>query len=313
MKILGYGKSLPNKIVSNDDLSKLVETSDEWIIQRTGIRNRRISDVNTSVLASQAALEAINDAQIDKDDIDLIICATMTADNATPSVACLVQKELGLENATAFDINGACTGFIYALKVVEGLLKLNHKKALVIGSEVMSKVIDFTDRNTCILFGDGAGAIVVEKGEDAYFFTKSKGNFDVLYAEGTSLNTDLDVKEITGGFLYMDGREVFKFAIRAMEEAILKVLEEANLTIDDIDMIIPHQANQRIINNVAKRMKIDESKFFMNLEEYGNTSAASVAIALTEAKKQNVIKEKDKVILVGFGAGLTWGSTLIEI
>jgi len=313
MKILGYGKSLPNKIVSNDDLSKLVETSDEWIIQRTGIRNRRISDVNTSVLASQAALEAINDAQIDKDDIDLIICATMTADNATPSVACLVQKELGLENATAFDINGACTGFIYALKVVEGLLKLNHKKALVIGSEVMSKVIDFTDRNTCILFGDGAGAVVVEKGEDAYFFTKSKGNFDVLYAEGTSLNTDLDVKEITGGFLYMDGREVFKFAIRAMEEAILKVLEEANLTIDDIDMIIPHQANQRIINNVAKRMKIDESKFFMNLEEYGNTSAASVAIALTEAKKQNVIKEKDKVILVGFGAGLTWGSTLIEI
>ena len=237
----------------------------------------------------------------------------MTADNATPSVACLVQKELGLENATAFDINGACTGFIYALKVVEGLLKLNHKKALVIGSEVMSKVIDFTDRNTCILFGDGAGAVVVEKGEDAYFFTKSKGNFDVLYAEGTSLNTDLDVKEITGGFLYMDGREVFKFAIRAMEEAILKVLEEANLTIDDIDMIIPHQANQRIISNVAKRMKIDESKFFMNLEEYGNTSAASVAIALTEAKKQNVIKEKDKVILVGFGAGLTWGSTLIEI
>ena len=313
MKILGYGKSLPNKIVSNDDLSKLVETSDEWIIQRTGIRNRRISDVNTSVLASQAALEAINDAQIDKDDIDLIICATMTADNATPSVACLVQKELGLENATAFDINGACTGFIYALKVVEGLLKLNHKKALVIGSEVMSKVIDFTDRNTCILFGDGAGAVVVEKGEDAFFFTKSKGNFDVLYAEGTSLNTDLDVKEITGGFLYMDGREVFKFAIRAMEEAILKVLEEANLTIDDIDMIIPHQANQRIISNVAKRMKIDESKFFMNLEEYGNTSAASVAIALTEAKKQNVIKEKDKVILVGFGAGLTWGSTLIEI
>lgn len=313
MKILGYGKSLPNKIVSNDDLSKLVETSDEWIIQRTGIRNRRISDVNTSVLASQAALEAINDAQIDKDDIDLIICATMTADNATPSVACLVQKELGLENATAFDINGACTGFIYALKVVEGLLKLNHKKALVIGSEVMSKIIDFTDRNTCILFGDGAGAVVVEKGEDAYFFTKSKGNFDVLYAEGTSLNTDLDVKEITGGFLYMDGREVFKFAIRAMEEAILKVLEEANLTIDDIDMIIPHQANQRIISNVAKRMKIDESKFFMNLEEYGNTSAASVAIALTEAKKQNVIKEKDKVILVGFGAGLTWGSTLIEI
>ncbi|HCY07092.1 MAG TPA: 3-oxoacyl-ACP synthase [Erysipelotrichaceae bacterium] len=313
MKILGYGKSLPNKIVSNDDLSKLVETSDEWIIQRTGIRNRRISDVNTSVLASQAALEAINDAQIDKDDIDLIICATMTADNATPSVACLVQKELGLENATAFDINGACTGFIYALKVVEGLLKLNHKKALVIGSEVMSKIIDFTDRNTCILFGDGAGAVVVEKGEDAFFFTKSKGNFDVLYAEGTSLNIDLDVKEITGGFLYMDGREVFKFAIRAMEEAILKVLEEANLTIDDIDMIIPHQANQRIISNVAKRMKIDESKFFMNLEEYGNTSAASVAIALTEAKKQNVIKEKDKVILVGFGAGLTWGSTLIEI
>lgn len=313
MKILGYGKALPNKVVSNDDLSKIVDTNDEWIMQRTGIKNRRISDVNTSELASKAALNAIHDANISKEDIDLIVCATMTPDNYTPSVACLVQKELGLENATAFDINGACTGFIYALKVVYGLLHVGHKKALVIGSETMSKLIDFTDRNTCILFGDGAGALVVEKGNETYFYTKSKGNFDVLYAKGTTLNTNLDVKEITGGFLYMNGKEVFKFAIKAMEEAILKVLEQSKVSIDDISMIIPHQANQRIISNVSKRMGISEDKFFVNLKEYGNTSAASVAIALCEAKQQNKIKNNDKIILVGFGAGLTWGSILIEV
>lgn len=313
MKILGYGKALPNKVVSNDDLSKIVDTNDEWIMQRTGIKNRRISDVNTSELASKAALNAIHDSNISKEDIDLIVCATMTPDNYTPSVACLVQKELGLENATAFDINGACTGFIYALKVAYGLLHVGHKKALVIGSETMSKLIDFTDRNTCILFGDGAGALVVEKGNETYFYTKSKGDFDVLYAKGTTLNTNLDVKEITGGFLYMNGKEVFKFAIKAMEEAILKVLEQSKVSIDDISMIIPHQANQRIISNVSKRMGISEDKFFVNLKDYGNTSAASVAIALCEAKQQNKIKNNDKIILVGFGAGLTWGSILIEV
>ena len=313
MRILGYGKALANRVVSNDDLSKLVDTNDEWIFQRTGIKNRRISDVNTSELASLAAKNAIDDAGINKEEIDLIICATMTPDNYTPSVACLVQKELGIENATAFDVNGACTGFIYALKVAHGLLNVGHKKVLVIGSETMSKLIDFTDRNTCILFGDGAGAVVLEKGNDPYFYTKSKGDFEVLYAKGTSLNTNLDVKEVTGDFLYMNGKEVFKFAIKAMEEAILKVMEESNLSIDDIDMIIPHQANQRIISNVSKRMGISEDKFFVNLKDYGNTSAASIAIALCEAKQQNKIKKSDKVVLVGFGAGLTWGSTLIEV
>ncbi len=316
MKIVGYGKGLPNKIVTNDDLSKYVETSDEWIVQRTGIKERRISDVNTSDLATIAAKNAILDAGIDASEIDLIICATMTPDMYTPSVACLVQKNLGLNNGnvSAFDINAACTGFIYALKVADSLLSKTCKKALVIGSETMSKLIDFTDRNTCILFGDGAGAVIVEyDGENSYFHTGSSGNDEVLYAKGALLNSEMNIKEVSGDFLVMNGKEVFKFAIKAMEDSIVKILEDSNTSVDDISLIIPHQANQRIIANVSKRMGISEDKFFMDLEKYGNTSAASIAIALCEAKEESKVKKNDSVILVGFGAGLTWGSALIKL
>lgn len=315
MKILGYGKALPEKVVTNNDLSKLVETSDEWIKQRTGISERRISDVNTSILATIASKQAIKNANIDAKDIDLIICATMTPDNFAPSVACMVQKNLGLNDSSimAFDINGACTGFIYALNIANSMLKDKHKKALVIGSETMSKLIDFTDRNTCILFGDGAGAIIVEQSDNStYFYTRSKGDDEVLYAKGPLLNSNLDVKNVSGGFLSMNGKEVFKFAIKAMEESILEILKISNLNMDDISLIIPHQANQRILSNVAKRMGISEDKFFVNLSKYGNTSAASVVIGLVEAIEQNKVREKDNVILVGFGAGLTWGSALIK-
>ncbi|WP_314939092.1 beta-ketoacyl-ACP synthase III [Parvimonas micra] len=315
MKILGYGKAVPRKIVTNDDLSKFVETSDEWIFQRTGIRERRISDENTSELAYRSAVDAIKNSNIDKNEIDLIVCATMTPDNFTPSVACMVQEKLELgDNVTAFDVNAACTGFVYALKIVASMLNTYHKKALIIGCETLSKIINFEDRNTCVLFGDGAGAIVVEKDEkNEEFYTCSFGNDKDLVAENVEINFEMKNKVLKSGFLKMNGKEIFKFAINVIEKSINKILDMNNLKIEDIKLIIPHQANQRIINNVAKKLNVDNDKFFVNLEKYGNTSAASVPMALCEAFESKKITKGDKVILVGFGGGLTWGSTIIEI
>ena len=315
MKILGFGKAVPRKIVTNDDLSKFVETSDEWIFQRTGIRERRISDENTSELAYRSAVDAIKNSNIDKNEIDLIVCATMTPDNFTPSVACMVQEKLGLgDNVTAFDVNAACTGFVYALKIVASMLNTYHKKALIIGCETLSKIINFEDRNTCVLFGDGAGAIVVEKDEkNEEFYTCSLGNDKDLIAENVEMNFEMKNKVLKSGFLKMDGKEVFKFAINVVEKSINKILDMNNLKIEDINLIIPHQANQRIINKVAKKFNISNDMFFVNLEKYGNTSAASIPMALCEAFESKKITKGDKVILVGFGGGLTWGSTIIEI
>lgn len=315
MKILGYGKAVPRKIVTNDDLSKFVETSDEWIFQRTGIRERRISDENTSELAYRSAFEAIKNSNIDKNEIDLIVCATMTPDNFTPSVACMVQEKLGLgDNVTAFDVNAACTGFVFALKIVASMLNTYHKKALVIGCETLSKIIDFEDRNTCVLFGDGAGAIVVEKdGKNEEFYTCSFGNDKDLVAENVEMNFEMKNKVLKSGFLKMNGKEIFKFAINVIEKSIDNILDRTNLKLEDIKLIIPHQANQRIISNVSKKLNVDNNKFFVNLEKYGNTSAASVPMALCEAFESKKITKGDKVILVGFGGGLTWGSTIIEI
>lgn len=315
MKILGFGKAVPRKIVTNDDLSKFVETSDEWIFQRTGIRERRISDENTSELAYRSAVEAIENSNIDKNEIDLIVCATMTPDNFTPSVACMVQEKLGLgDNVTAFDVNAACTGFVYALKIVASMLNTYHKKALIIGCETLSKIINFEDRNTCVLFGDGAGAIVVEKDEkNEEFYTCSLGNDKDLIAENVEMNFEMKNKVLKSGFLKMNGKEIFKFAINVIEKSIDNILDRTNLKLEDIKLIIPHQANQRIISNVAKKFNISNDKFFVNLEKYGNTSAASIPMALCEAFETKKITKGDKVILVGFGGGLTWGSTIIEI
>ncbi|WP_462361145.1 beta-ketoacyl-ACP synthase III [Parvimonas micra] len=315
MKILGFGKAVPRKIVTNDDLSKFVETSDEWIFQRTGIRERRISDENTSELAYRSAVDAIKNSNIDKNEIDLIVCATMTPDNFTPSVACMVQEKLGLgDNVTAFDVNAACTGFVYALKIVASMLNTYHKKALIIGCETLSKIINFEDRNTCVLFGDGAGAIVVEKDEkNEEFYTCSLGNDKDLVAENVEMNFEMKNKVLKSGFLKMNGKEIFKFAINVIEKSIDNILDRTNLKLEDIKLIIPHQANQRIISNVAKKFNISNDKFFVNLEKYGNTSAASIPMALCEAFETKKITKGDKVILVGFGGGLTWGSTIIEI
>ena len=296
MKILGYGKAVPRKIVTNDDLSKFVETSDEWIFQRTGIRERRISDENTSELAYRSAFEAIKNSNIDKNEIDLIVCATMTPDNFTPSVACMVQEKLGLgDNVTAFDVNAACTGFVFALNIVASMLNTYHKRALVIGCETLSKIINFEDRNTCVLFGDGAGAIVVEKdGKNEEFYTCSFGNDKDLVAENVEINFEMKNKVLKSGFLKMDGKEVFKFAINVVEKSINKILDMNNLKIEDINLIIPHQANQRIINNVSKKLNVDNDKFFVNLEKYGNTSAASVPMALCEAFESKKLQKEIK-------------------
>lgn len=315
MKFLGYGKYLPKKVLDNESLTNLVDTSDEWIVQRTGIKERRIAEENTSDLAYYAALEALENANIPKEDIDLIICATSTPDNNLPSTACLVQKKLGLtNNVTAFDVNAACTGFIYALKIASGLLATFHKKALVIGCEVMSKIIDYKDRSTCILFGDGAGAVVVEKNEKVLpFYIETTGNDDHLISKGIELNTKLENKAVLGDFLYMNGTEVFKFALDVLEKSIKKILEKENLKLEDIKLFIPHQANIRMITHIARKLKLPLEKFFINIDKYGNTSAASIPIALCEAIKSKNLQKGDKVLLVGFGAGLTWGSTIIEI
>lgn len=313
MKILGYGKALPQKIVKNSDLEKIINTSDEWIVQRTGIKQRYISEVEASELAYQCAKNALDDANISKDEIDLIVVATITADYITPSVACLVQEKLGIKKPImAFDINAACSGFVYALNIAESLLQNQFNKTLVIGVEVMSRIIDFKDRNTCILFGDGAGAVVIEKSQKMnHYSCKSIGNKDYLYAKSFELNSNLDQENLKASFLKMNGKEVFKFACSAMEESILEILNLNNVTLDEIALVIPHQANKRIIDYVGKKLKLRENQLFVNVEKYGNTSAASIAIALCEARKQ--LPKNSKVILVGFGAGLTYASTIITI
>lgn len=316
IKILGCGMAKAQQKITNFDLEKRVETSDEWIVQRTGISSRYITiDENTSDLALRAAKQAIENAKIDKTDIQAIIVATMTPDCLTPSTACMVQAKLGLNNQNifAFDINGACSGFLYAFQLASDLLN-RYENILIIGSETLSKMIDWNDRSTCVLFGDGAGAMVITKGStQLYHYANSEGDLDgVLKAEGLALIQDLQNQIPANQFLTMQGNDVFRFAVRVLKESIENVLEQAHYTIDDIDLIIPHQANYRIINHVAKRMKVDISKFYMNLQEFGNTSAASIPLAYAQAYEEGLIDEHKRVILVGFGSGLTFGATLID-
>ncbi|MDO4500566.1 MAG: beta-ketoacyl-ACP synthase III [Erysipelotrichaceae bacterium] len=317
VRIIGCGHARAKHLVTNHDLEKVVDTSDEWIVQRTGIHNRYLSeDENTSDLAYRASIKAIEDAGIDKKEIDLIVVATMTPDNFTPSVACVVQAKLGLNDCEimAFDINAACTGFIYAISVASTMLK-NYKCALVIGAETLSKIVDYSDRNTCVLFGDGAGALLLKRSENSCLETVclSIGDLNkVLIAEGLPLKKALTNTDISPSYLTMDGKEVFRFAINAMQDAILKVSEKAELNIEDIDLVIPHQANVRIINHVQKKLNLPDEKVYINLNEYGNTSAASVAIALSEAKQNCLVKEGMNLILTGFGAGFTYGAVYLK-
>lgn len=318
--IAGTGSYAPENIMLNDDLSKIVDTNDEWISSRTGIKQRRIStSENTSDLAFKAALNALDNSKEKPENIDLIICATMSPDFFMPSTACIIQAKLGARNAVAFDLSAACTGFIYALTTAIQFIKSGmYKTILVVGAETISKQIDWNDRATCVLFGDGAGAVILKSSE-----SKNSILSITLHADGTKgemlkgpympvsntyVSSDLNIKN----FITMQGGEVFKFAVNAVIENIKEVLEKANCTMNDIKYIVPHQANIRIIRFVAKLLKVEDQKFFTNIEKYANTSAASIGIALDELLKNNMVNTGDKLILVGFGAGMTSGAILIE-
>ncbi len=323
VRITGTGSSLPGKILTNADLEQLVDTSDDWITSRTGIKERRIAAEGeyTSTFAAEAARRAMAMAGVQPDEIDLIILSTVTPDFPFPSTACIVQDILGATNATAFDLSAACSGFIYGLSVAEKYLRSGAaRKILVIGSETLSRIVDWQDRNTCVLFGDGAGAVVLEASDGGHSLlsthTFSNGSFwNLLYQPGSgSRNPASDPRTFDKKLLYitMEGNDVFKHAVRSMEEAAVKALETNSLSPDDISLLIPHQANRRIIDATAKRLGVSSDRMFTNLELYGNTSSASIPIALDEANLQGRLKAGDKALLVAFGGGFTYGSALIE-
>ena len=310
--IVGTGRALPEKILTNEDMSRLVDTSDEWIVTRTGIRQRYICGQETCAsLASEAAKKALQEAaekeQVRPEEIGAVVVATATSDYDFPSTACLVQKELGLSSETmAFDLAAACSGFLYGLEVCRGLLTDSRKKyVLLIGSEQLSKITDYTDRQTCILFGDGAGAAVLRLDDSLYVHRAwSRGSSESLYCEG--VGTD-------GAKLKMDGSEVFRFAVRAFTQGMEDVLMEAGVRLEEVDHVICHQANRRIIEHVMKKYPGQEDKFYINIERYGNTSAASIPIALDEMREKGMLKEGMRVLAVGFGAGFTWSGALFTI
>lgn len=321
IEIESFGFCVPKHVVTNDDMSKIVDTNDEWITSRTGIKERHISTgENTSDLAIGAAKDAIKKAKIKPCDIDIIIVGTVTPDYFTPSVSCIVQKEIGAKNAIAFDINAACSGFLFAFQTASALLSSNenYKNALVIGAEVLSKILDWSDRSTCVLFGDGAGSAIIKKTTEKKmlkFYSKSigeKGEALTCRARDV-INPYYNQEENDNKYVQMDGRQIFRFASSVIVDCIEKLLNEENLSIDDIDYIVLHQANYRIISFAAKKMNIGIDKFYVNLDKYANTSAASIPIALATMQEKNLLKRNMKIILVGFGGGLTFGSAIIEL
>ncbi len=313
--IKGIGSYLPEKILTNFDLEKIVETNNQWIVERTGIKQRHIAadGETTSDLAAKAAQKAIEDAKISADDIDLIVVATTTPDNTFPSTAVMVQQKLGIKTAAAFDVQAVCTGFIYALSVADSMLKSgNFKKALVIGAETMSRILDWTDRGTCILFGDGAGAIVLSAEENAkggvlaYSLHSDNSTKDLLYTTGGVSSTQ------NSGFIKMAGQEVFKHAVLKLAETTLISMEKAGLKADDITWVVPHQANQRILDATIKKLGTSPDKLISTVADHGNTSAASIPLALDVGVKQGKIKKGDVVATQAIGGGLTWGSAIIR-
>lgn len=308
LKIVSTGRALPAKVVTNDDMSRLVETSDEWIASRTGIRTRHFCEGETQAdLAAGAASAALERGKVDVKDLCACIVATVTPDCSAPTSACLLQQRLGLpEDIPCFDMNVGCTGFIYALQVARGfLLQSERPYALVIGAEALSHITDFTDRGTCVLFGDGAGAAVVKLEEGSLYACTlgARGDSEAIFIEGPGPERP---------YIHMDGQKVFRFAVEAVPHCIHALLEETGLALEDIDWFVPHQANKRIIDHVAKKLKVPNEKFYQNMMRYGNTSAASIPIALDEMAEQGLLKRGQKILCVGFGAGLTWGGALLE-
>ncbi|WHY57868.1 beta-ketoacyl-ACP synthase III [Peribacillus simplex] len=304
--ILGLGRYLPDKIVTNADLEKIMDTSDEWIRTRTGIEERRIAndDIDTSDMAYEAAKAALKNAEISAEEIDLILVATVTPDQSFPSVACMIQEKLGAMKAAAMDVSAACAGFMYAMITAQQFIKTGaYKHVLIVGVEKLSKVTNWEDRNTAVLFGDGAGAVVlgpVSEGKGVLSFE--------LGADGTGGKHLLQ----EGDFIHMNGREVFKFAVRQMGESSLGVLDKAGLTKEDVDLLVPHQANIRIMEASRERLNLPLEKMTKTIHKYGNTSSASIPMALVEEMEAGRIKDNDLIVMVGFGGGLTWGAIALR-
>lgn len=318
IKIKGTGSCLPEKVVTNFDLEKIIETTNEWIVERTGIEQRHVSTGESAAdLAFQAAKQALAENNIDGADIDLIIAASCTEEMSFPGIACQVQTSIGAKNAVAFDLNAACSGFIFALNTASAYLENGiYKNALIIGSEVLSKVVDWDDRGTCILFGDGAGAMYIEADSTkpaTKFIQRSDGSKgQVLKLTNRENKNAFFEGESETKYLWMDGKEVFRFATRQIPDVINELLDASNMTVEDIDMFVLHQANIRIIENISKRLNADLEKFPSNVSKVGNTSSASIPILFDELRKEGKIAEGMKIILSGFGAGLTYGASLIE-
>ena len=321
--IAGTGAHVPEKTLTNQELEKMVDTSDEWITTRTGIKVRHIAsdDETTAMLGAEAAKIAVENAGITSDDIDLIIVATVTPEMVFPSTACFIQEAIGAKKAWAFDINAACSGFVYALSIAQQFISSGrYKNALVIGAETLSKITNYKDRGSCILFGDGAGAVVLKRDK--------KSDHGIMYSNlssdgsgWTSLNcpaygsrhpADKPLADPNMIKMEINGREIYHLAVRRIVEMVNDCLEKCGLTIDDVDMFIPHQMNARIIESVSKRLKLADEHVFINIEKFGNTSAASIPIALDDCLRQGKIKSGDVVLLAAFGAGLTWGANIIR-
>ncbi|WP_230193019.1 beta-ketoacyl-ACP synthase III [Paenibacillus sp. CECT 9249] len=319
--ILGTGKYVPDRVLTNADLEKMVDTNDEWIVSRTGMKERRIAapDQATSDLAFHAAQAALRSAGITAEQLDLIIVATITPDMAFPSTACILQDRLGAKKAAAFDLSAACSGFIYGLATANNFIATGmYEYVLVIGADCLSRITDYTDRNTCVLFGDGAGAAVLGAVPEGRGFRSfelgadgSGGELLNLKGGGSRMPASIESVEGRNHYIYMAGSEVFKFAVRIMGNAAEEALKKAGMTKEDINLLIPHQANNRIIQASLSRLNLPEEKCMINLPKYANTSAASIPLALAEAAEEGRMREGDCVVLVGFGGGLTWGASVI--
>ncbi|OGC80233.1 MAG: 3-oxoacyl-ACP synthase [candidate division Zixibacteria bacterium RBG_16_43_9] len=321
--ITGTGSFTPEKVLTNADLEKMVETTDEWITARSGIKERRIADKETAAsdLSFEATKKAMEEAKIKPEELDLILIGTVTPDYLLPSTACILQDKLGAKNAAVMDIVAACSGFLYGLSVAQAFIYSGkYKTILVIGVEVLSKITNWNDRNTCVLFGDGAGAAIVQRTQEnnkgilATYLCGDGSLANLLHIPVGGTRTPLTKENIDKGdqYIKMEGNEVFKSAVRSMGDAATRALKEANISAEQIDLLIPHQANIRIIEATAKRLKLPMEKVFVNIDKYGNTSAASIPIALDEARKSGRIKPGDITLLVAFGAGFTWGSAVIR-
>ena len=319
--ITGLGTHVPERVLTNDELSRLVDTTDEWIIERTGIRERRIAapEEALSDVCLPAAEQALDTAGARAEDVDLLIVATITPDMAFPSTGAILADRLGAKDAAAYDLSAGCTGFMYAIAQAHGMVAAGlAKKALVVGGDVLSKIMNWNDRSTCVLFGDGAGAVVLERVQDGGFLgfelgADGAGGKDLsLPAGGSRLPSTAETIANGANFVHMNGREVFKFATRVLVSSAEAVLAECDATVEDVDVYVPHQANVRIIDHATKKLGVDPKRVVINVDRYGNTSSGSIPLALADAEEDGRLREGELVLMTGMGAGLTWGSGLLE-